>query len=312
MRNAMTEQINPPTHTSIHPGTQIGMIGLNVANLIRSIQFYTDVLGFSVIQQAGQVVLLGPADSQPLLALRERPGAQPKPREATGLYHFAILLPSRADLGRAVQRLNDFSHPIREFEDHLVSESVYLADPDGNGIELYRDRPRDEWPTKNGRVTMGSLPIDVPQLLADGASDGRAWAGLPAGSRIGHLHLQVADILQAEAFYCGVLGFDLIVDMETALFVSAGDYHHHVGMNTWYSQSGPLAPDAAAGLLAATIEFADEDARAAVVGRLERAGIPTTPNQDAVVVRDPSRNLLLLVVGPPSSATNALGLMSIE
>ncbi len=308
----MTEHTNPAAHTSIHPSTQIGMIGLNVANLVRSIQFYTEVLGFSVIQQAGQVVLLGPIDSQPLLALRERPGAQPKPREATGLYHFAVLLPSRADLGRAVQRLNEFDHPIREFEDHLVSESVYLADPDGNGIELYRDRPRDQWPTKDGRVTMGSLPIDVPQLLADGASDGRAWVGLPSGTKIGHIHLQVADIPQAEAFYCGVLGFDLIVAMDTALFVSAGGYHHHLGMNVWYSQAGPLPPDDAAGLLAATIQFADADARAAVVDRLEQAGIPTTPNQDTIVVHDPWRNLLLLVVGPPSSAMQALRVMSIE
>ena len=305
----MAEQANPPAHTSIHPGTQIGMIGLNVANLVRSIQFYTDILGFTVIQQAGQVALLGPVDRTPLLALHERPGAQPKPREATGLYHFAVLLPSRADLGRAVQRLNEFDHPIREFEDHGVSESAYLSDPDGNGIELYRDRPGDEWPIKDGRVTMVSLPIDVPQLLADGARGGRAWTGLPAGTRIGHVHLQVADISQAEAFYRGVMGFDLIVAMDTALFVSAGGYHHHLGMNTWYSQAGPLPPDDAAGLLAATIEFADDDARAAVVDRLERAGIPTTPNQDAIVVRDPWRNLLLLVVGPPSSATQALGLM---
>ena len=308
----MTEQTNPPTHTSIHPSTQIGMIGLNVANLVRAIQFYTDVLGFTVIQQAGDLVLLGPVDEHPLLALHERPGALPKPREATGLYHFAVLLPTRADLGRIVQRLNEFEHPIREFEDHLVSESVYLADPDGNGIELYRDRPRDEWPTKDGRVTMGSLPIDVPQLLADGASDGRAWAGLPAGTRLGHVHLQVADIAQAETFYRSVMGFDLIVAMQAALFVSAGGYHHHLGMNTWYSQAGPLAPDDAAGLLAVTIEFADDAARAAVVERLERAGITTTPNQQAIVVHDPWRNLLLLVVGPPSSATQALGLMSIE
>jgi catechol 2,3-dioxygenase len=308
----MAEQANPPTYTSIHPNTRIGMVGLNVADLVRSIQFYTNVLGFTVIEQAGQVVLLGPVDGQPLLALRELPGAQPKPREATGLYHFALLLPSRADLGRAVQRLNEFNHPIREFEDHLVSESAYLSDPDGNGIELYRDRPRDEWPTKNGQVTMGSLPIDVPQLLADGAADGATWAGLPAGTRIGHIHLQVADIPKADAFYRGVLGFDMIVAMDTALFVSAGGYHHHLGMNVWYSQAGPLPPDDAAGLLAATIEFADEQARSAVVDRLVRADIPTSPNQDAIVVHDPWRNQLLLVVGPPRSATQALGLMSIE
>jgi catechol 2,3-dioxygenase len=293
-------------HRSIHPDTQIGLVALKVADLPRSLEFYTQVLGFTILHQAGRSAVLGALDSRPLLALRELPGAAPKPREATGLYHFAMLLPSRADLGRAVQRLNQFNHPIREFEDHLVSESAYLADPDGNGIEIYRDRPRGEWPTKDGRVTMGSEPIDVPQLLAEGAADGQAWAGLPAGTRIGHLHLQVADIPQADAFYRGVLGFDLIFNMGTALFVSAGGYHHHLGMNVWYSQAGPPPPPGAAGLLAATIQFANEHARDDVVGRLESAGITTTRLDGAVGVQDAWGNLLLLAVGAPASAAEAL------
>jgi catechol 2,3-dioxygenase len=297
-----------PELASIHPDTQIGLVALNVADLRRSLQFYTEVLGFAVIDRAAHAAALGAADTQTLLTLHELPGARPKPREATGLYHFAVLLPSRADLGRAVQRLNDFNHPIREFEDHLVSESVYLADPDGNGIELYRDRPRGAWPTKDGRVTMGSAPIDVPELLAEGASDGRTWAGLPAGTRIGHLHLQVADIPQAKAFYCGVLGFDLIVDMESALFVSAGGYHHHLGMNVWYSHGGSPPPANAAGLRAAIIRLPDDRARAAVVDRLASAGISTTLHAGAVVVRDPWGNILLLTVGAPRSAAEALAM----
>jgi catechol 2,3-dioxygenase len=293
-------------HTSIHPDTQIGLVALNVADLRRSLEFYTQVLGFTIVDRAERAAVLGPLDSRPLLALRELPGATPKPREATGLYHFAVLLPSRGDLGRAVQRLNEFNHPIREFEDHLVSESAYLADPDGNGIEIYRDRPRAEWPTKDGRVTMGSEPIDVPQLLADGAVGGKTWDGLPPGTRIGHLHLQVANIQQADAFYRGVLGFNLIVNMQTALFVSAGGYHHHLGMNVWYSHDGPLPPPNSAGLLAATIQFANDAARDEVVGRLSAAGLATRQHKDAVVVQDPWGNLLLLAVGAPRSATEAL------
>jgi catechol 2,3-dioxygenase len=305
----MTADTLPRQHTPIHPDTRIGLIGLKVADLGRSLQFYTDVLGFTITERTDDTAVLGAADARPLLLLRERPGAQPKPREATGLYHFAVLLPSRADLGRAVQRLHECSHPIREFEDHLVSESVYLADPDGNGIEIYRDRPRAEWPTKDGRVTMGSLPIDVPQLLAEGAAGGRAWAGLPAGTRVGHLHLQVADIPQAAMFYCGVLGFDLIMNLDTALFVSAGGYHHHLGMNVWYSLAGPPAPADAAGLLAATIQFADDRARAEVAGRLSSAGIPTTSHQNAIKVQDAWGNTLLLTVGAPQSAADARGLL---
>jgi len=308
----MTVQISTTEHLSIHPDTQIGLVALIVSDLHRSLGFYTEVLGFTVLDRAPQIAILGSVEARPLLVLHELTGARPKPREATGLYHVAVLLPSRADLGRAVQRLNDFNHPIREFEDHLVSESVYLSDPDGNGIELYRDRPRSAWPTRDGRVTMGSLPIDVPELLAEGVSDGRSWAGLPADTRIGHLHLQVADIAQAEAFYCGVLGFDLIIDAETALFVSAGGYHHHLGMNIWYSRDGALPPADAAGMRAVTVHLPDDQARAAVVARLDAANIPTISHAGAVIVRDPWRNVLLLTAGAPLSVVGALAVTTIQ
>jgi catechol 2,3-dioxygenase len=309
----MPEPTTLPEHTSIHSDTQIGLVALTVADLQRSLRFYTEILGFTVVERASQIAALGSVEGRPLLALHELPGARPKPRAATGLYHVAVLLPSRADLGRTVQRLNTFGYPIREFEDHLVSESVYLSDPDGNGLELYRDRPRHEWPTtSDGRARMGSEPVDVPGLLAEGVRDGQPWAGLPAGTRIGHLHLQVADIAQAEAFYCGVLGFDLVVDAKTALFVSAGGYHHHVGMNIWYSRGGAPPPADAAGLRAITVHLPDDQARDAVVARLEAASISVAPHAGAVLVRDPWRNVLLLTAGAPLSATAAMAVTTIE
>jgi catechol 2,3-dioxygenase len=296
----MTQQ----NHISIHPQTHLGLVSLTVADLGRSLDFYTELLGFTVLEQQDGYAALGPAAGPPILVLHEQPGAPPKPREAAGLYHVAILYPSRPDLGRAVQRLTDFNYPIREFEDHLVSESAYLADPDGNGLELYRDRPPDQWPrTEEGRPTMGSEPIDVPALLAEGAAGGQLWHGLPAGTRIGHLHLQVADIPQAETFYCGRLGFDLIFNLQTALFVSAGGYHHHIGMNIWFSQDGPLAPADTAGMRLATLHFADEAARAAVVDRLLQAAVPIMSHPGGLLIADPWQNKLLLVVGdaaPPA------------
>src|SRR6187200_47406 len=210
--------------SQLDPGVDIGHVHLKVADLDRAIAFYRDVLGFDLMQQLGdQAAFLSAGGYHHHIGLNtwESKGGSPPPRGTTGLFHVAIRYPDRAGLADALKRLVENQVPITGASDHGVSEAIYLNDPDGNGIELYRDRPREEWPTENGRVTMGSLPIDVPQLLADGAADGTTWAGLPAGTRIGHIHLQVADIPKAEAFYRGVLGFDMIVAMDTALFVSA-------------------------------------------------------------------------------------------
>jgi catechol 2,3-dioxygenase len=293
--------------SSIHPDTHVGLVSLTVADLGRSLNFYTELLGFAVVEQTPSYARLAAADGRPLLVLHEQPGAQPKPRQATGLYHLAILLPSRPDLGRLVQQLTDANYFIREFEDHLVSESAYLADPDGTGIELYRDRPPDQWPrTEQGAPTMGSEPIDVPALLAEGAADGQRWQGLPAGTRIGHLHLQVADIPQAKAFYCDLLGFDQIFNMKTALFVSAGGYHHHLGMNVWFSQDGPPPPPGSAGMRLATLQFPDETARDAVVARLAAAAVPVRPQAGGVLIHDPWHNHFLLVAGEETPAAETL------
>jgi catechol 2,3-dioxygenase len=294
---SVQELTRSPLH-QIHPETKFGVVALVVADLERSIAFYTRMLGMQLREQAPGRAVLG-TSAGPLLLLDQQPGAGPKPKQATGLYHVAFLLPARRDLARSLQRLRDVGHPIRELEDHLVSESIYLADPDGNGIELYRDRPRAEWPIVDGRVTMGSRPIDVPDLLGESLCDGYLMS---PGVRIGHLHLQVADLRRAEEFYCGVLGFELMARMDGALFVAAGGYHHHLGLNVWYSQGGSLPPAESAGMRAAVVLLPDEDARAAVRARLTAANVASEAHADVVALADPWGNRLLLAVGTPLPA----------
>jgi catechol 2,3-dioxygenase len=286
----------------IDSGVAIGLAALHVADLARSLRFYTSALGFQALAQAEGRAALGTQAGEPLLLLVERPGAPPKPRESAGLDHVAFLLPSRAALSRAVQRLQDVGHPIREFEDHLVCESVSLADPDGNGVELYRDRPRGEWPFAEGRVTMGSRPLDLPDLLAEAACGG--GYALPRGSRVGHLHLQVSDLVAAEAFYCGALGFEATVRSEGALFVAAGGYHHHVGLNAGYSAGGP--PTDAAGLRLFTLRFPEAAGYQAARARLVRAEIPFGEHAGGLSVEDRWGTVIVLVAGASAGADEIL------
>jgi catechol 2,3-dioxygenase len=284
--------------TSIDPATEVGAIALTVADLARSLDFYTRVLGFTIQQQSDKAVVLG-VEGTPLLLLRERAGARPWPTDAvTGLYHFAILLPTRADLGRWLRHYLALGYPLPGQGDHLVSEALYLRDPDGHGIEVYRDRPRSAWQWSNGRVRMAADPVDIRGLLDDATREGRPWTGLPAGTRLGHIHLQVGDIAKAEAFYHGLVGFDVVAQMPQALFVSAGGYHHHLGMNTWHSRGATAAPPEIASMHFYTIVLPNDVARAAVIERLNAAGIESAADGSAIAVHDPWRNRLLLHSGP--------------
>jgi catechol 2,3-dioxygenase len=236
---------SPQADYQLDPATTIGWTALTIARLERSVQFYTDVLGFAVLQQQPGTAVLG-VERTPLLVLVEQPGVRPRSPRTTGLFHFAILVPSRVELGRSLRRLVTAGYPLEGASDHLVSEALYLSDPDNNGIEIYRDRPRDEWRWTNGQVAMASEPVDLAGLVGEAERDGRPWTGLAAGTRIGHMHLQVADIQQAETFYHGVFGFDVAARWPGALFVSAGGYHHHLGLNTWYTKGAPQPPAGAA------------------------------------------------------------------
>lgn len=293
--------------TAIDPATQIGLVSLTVANLNRSLTYYTEALGFVVLQREGQTAILG-AGEAPLLTLTELPGAPRWPVFATGLYHFAILVPTRLDLARSLLHMLEAGLPFPGQADHAVSEALYLTDPDGNGIEIYRDRPRDEWDWQGDRVRMVTEPLDIRGILAEAEAQPAPWTGLPAGTRLGHMHLQVGDIAQAAEFYHGVLGFDITAQMPSALFISAGGYHHHIGLNTWQSRGRGPAPAGTAGLRYFTLELPNEDARSAIVARVREAGLEAMPVGETVAVRDPWTNVILLGIGAAAGSEAAAAL----
>ena len=233
----------PPRGFRLPAGTRLGQVRLQVADLTRSVSFYQDVLGLRVLDVTGARAVLGPlGNDTPLVEVRELPGARPVARKgALGLYHFAILLPDRPSLGRFVQHLGEIG--VRAGAgDHLVSESFYLQDPDNLGIEVYADRPRSSWRRVGRELMMATDPVDVAGLLQ--AAGGTPWTGAPAGTTMGHVHLHVGNLEQADAFYSESLGFDRTVwHYPGALFLAAGGYHHHLGTNTW---AGPGATPPAA------------------------------------------------------------------
>jgi catechol 2,3-dioxygenase len=302
-----SQQLRAAGAASIAPATQVGLVALTVADLERSLAYYTTALGFQELERGEGTVTLG-AGGTPLLLLTEERGAQPWPHDRygyTGLYHFAILVPTRADLGRWLRHWLELGLPVPGQGDHLVSEALYLSDPDGNGIEIYRDRPRDTWTWSSGQVRMAADPVDLRGLLEDAEREGKPWTGMPAGTRVGHIHLQVGDIAQAAAFYHDVLGFDIVASMPSALFVSAGGYHHHIGMNTWHSKGADPSPAGVAGLRYFSIELPSEEARAEVLDRVRAAGLDVARSGDVAIVRDPWRNVILLHVGAAADAEAA-------
>ena len=269
---------------------RIGAVALQVADLDRSLGFYEKVLGFRVLardEAPGQrrARLGAHGDDRVLLELNEKPGVRPVPRRGRlGIYHFAVLLPSRQDLGRFLRHAAALGIPIGS-SDHLVSEALYLVDPDGITVEIYRDRPRGEWTYQNGEVVAAILPLDREAVI--GAADGQPWRGLPRGTTIGHMHFYVGEIPSAEAFYHSALGFDKMAwSMPGMLFVSAGGYHHHVGLNIWAAGS-PVATGEDARLLSWELVLPDPGTSEAAAESLRLAGYDVTVDDGAFVARDP-------------------------
>ncbi|MGA9532270.1 MAG: VOC family protein [Anaerolineales bacterium] len=267
---------------------RLGPVHLKVGERDRSLRFYQDMLGLSVLQDSDEEIWLG-TSAAPVLTLQVVPGAVPKPPGSTGLYHYALLLPNRERLGRALRTLVEAEYPLQGAADHLVSEAIYLADPDGNGIELYRDRPRESWPNDDGQVRMATDPLDVDGVLAAGADeDGPA---LPAGTQTGHVHLHVADLGEAERFYGDVLGFDLVTRYgRQAAFYSVGGYHHHIGLNTWAGEGAPPPPDNAVGLAYFTMFLENASELGAVADRVAEAGMKAEVASGSLFLVDPSGN----------------------
>src|SRR5215210_6172922 len=284
---------------SIHPATLMGHVSLKVANLENQILFYTKALGFQLHWREGNKAGLG-AGGADLLRLTEETGLK-RYRGVTGLYHFAVLFPNRRELARVIGRLMALKYPNYP-TDHVMTKTTYLDDLEGNGIELYCESPEDgTWTMANGvyetRRTDGSLsdgrePLDVDALLSHLKEDDRLDVPIPPETRMGHIHLHIRNINEAVDFYHGVIGFDLmgIARPFRMAFVSAGGYHHHVGLNTWQGEGAPPPPADALGLRHFTVELPDQNALDEVLARVEEAGIPANQTEDGFLIHDPSQN----------------------
>jgi catechol 2,3-dioxygenase len=285
--------MSAPATESLPGTTAMGPVHLTVADLERSLRYYHDALGLEVRDRGAGRASLGAGDAE-LLVLVEEPGARPAPRH-TGLFHFALLVPARADLARWLAHAARERVPLAGMSDHYVSEAIYLGDPDGHGIEIYADRPREVW---EGQVMarMTTEPLDVNGLLAELDDPATApFEGLATGTVMGHVHLQVAGVEDAIGFYRDVLGFDVMAEfVPSAAFFGAGGYHHHVGANTWRSRGATPPPPGSAALRHATIVLPAAGERDRVAARAVAAGQDPEAVEDGVLVRDPSGNALVL------------------
>lgn len=268
-------------------GTRLGPVRLQIADLSRSLAYYQTILGLRVLRRDAESALLGAHGHGALLVqLRERAGAQPAARRGRlGLYHFAILLPDRAALARFARHIGELGERVGA-ADHLVSESLYLQDPDDLGIEVYADRPRNTWRRVGRELLMATDPLDVPGLMREVGN--APWAGMPAGTVMGHVHLHVGDLSRAAAFFSEALGFDRTVwEYPGALFLSANGYHHHVGTNTWAGSGATPPPAEEAQLLEWTVALPNRAALDAAAHHLALAGYPVQWEGEALVTRDP-------------------------
>jgi catechol 2,3-dioxygenase len=274
--------------------TRLGPVRLQVADLGRSIAYYEGVLGLRVIERSGASASLGAQDSDAtLVELQERPGASPVRRRGhLGLFHFALLLPDRPSLGRLLRHLASIDAKVGA-SDHLVSEALYLHDPDGLGIEVYADRAPSTWPRQGGELVMATQPLDIEGVIAAGGAE--PWTGMPAGTVMGHLHLHVGNLDEAAAFYRDALGLETTLSgYPGALFLAAGGYHHHLGVNTWAGEDAKAAAEHDARLLAWEVRLPDR-ADVALAGlRLEAAGHTVRRSESGVSVNDPWGTTLFL------------------
>ncbi|MGH7518172.1 MAG: VOC family protein [Gemmatimonadales bacterium] len=276
--------IAPPGYR-LPAGTRVGAVRLQVSDLDRSLAYYQRVIGLRVQERSDGVALLGAQNGPALVQLHERSSAEPVPRRGRlGLYHYAILLPDRPALGRFVRHLSELD--VRAgMSDHLVSEAIYLNDPDGLGIEVYGDRPRNTWQYEGRQLVMDTRPLDVDGLLR--ATGSGPWTGVPSGTVIGHVHLFVGDLERAAAFYHAGLGLDKTVwNYPGALFMSAGGYHHHLGTNTWAAGAAP-AGEGDARLLAWELVVPTAADAAAALASAASAGAPVERGAKGGVARDP-------------------------
>ncbi len=280
---------------TIHPAAHIGAVALAVSDLDRAARFYTNNIGLKELTPASNGWRSFGAGEQVLVRLTAATGAPLDPR-LPGLFHMAIRLPGRYELARVLYQLAETSYNLQGASDHGVSEALYLADPLGDGIELYMDRATGDWPRdEQGNIEMVTQALNLDRLLFELKGKLETWQGIDPRTQMGHVHLQVNEIATAEHFYTQVIGLELQQRYgRQASFLSAGGYHHHVGINTWNSNNAPMAPEGAAGLRYFELLLPDTAAFAEVTGRVEAAGLPMTAVDGGQLVKDPAGNGVLL------------------
>lgn len=274
-----------PADHAVSMPAHIERAHLVVEDLPMVFAWYQRIMGLAPLETSASGAVLGVA-GRPLLTLTSTRNATRAPRNAPGLFHIAYLVPDRRELGRWLAHAVDNGIRLQGASDHLVSEAIYLADPEGNGIEVYRDRPREEWTYHpDGTVEMKTLPLDLQALYEQARQD--QWSGLAEGSTIGHIHLQVSDLPQADAFFRDMLGLDLMARYPGASFFATGKYHHHIAANIWNSRGAEKRQDRMTGLSAYTIRFREAEQRAVAIGKLEKLDIAVREEGGVFSLTDP-------------------------
>lgn len=267
----------------------IGTVYLNVASLETMLAFYQDIIGLQVHQRVGNRAHLG-VGQQDILVLTETPDKK-RIRSATGLYHLAILVPTRVQLAKSLKHLAETQTRIQGLSDHRVSEAIYLADPEGNGIEIYYDRAPESWYT-DGQLQMDTLALDVNDLMRILSAEDSSWDGLAVGTIMGHIHLHVASVPKIEAFYQNMLGMDVLMNVGSATFMSYDGYHHHVGANIWGGRQLPTGQEL--GLDKYDLHIHDATRLDTILGQLDANDIAITPVDEGYRVQDPSLNSVVI------------------
>jgi len=273
------------------PNLYIKEVSIHVSDLDTSLLFYKDFMGLKILTQHNNEVLLSADEKTPILRLIQPSNVKRKQRRTTGLYHFALLLPSRTDLAMFLKHLqtNNYTYGAA---DHLVSEAIYLDDPDGNGIEVYADRPFEQWTWDLQKVEMATEPLHVDELL--NLTD-HSWNGMPRKTVMGHIHLHVQELEKTEQFYTEGLGYDVVANYPGAIFMSTGKYHHHIAVNVWNGLGAPIPAENSVGLQSFSIVFEHEAKRKEVVNRLQSLQFPVSNVNGDYIALDPSGNKIYLV-----------------
>ncbi|MGE6515067.1 VOC family protein [Lysinibacillus sphaericus] len=278
-------------HFHEKPNTYVTNVEIKVSDLHRSLKYYQDIIGFKVLEVGSHEATLSADGKTALLTIVQPETVEEKTSLTTGLYHFAILLPTRRDLANIISHFRN-SGVYFGASDHDVSEALYLRDPDENGIEVYTDRPESDWTWQFDQVHMVTEPLNISAILAEGTGE---WQGLPAGTVMGHIHLSVSSLSAAEEFYTKGLGFDIVTRYGgQALFISTGRYHHHIGLNTWYSEDAPKLGENQVGLKTYTLRLDNDKQLAKMKENLHAMGATIVDIEGGFQTEDPAGNVVLL------------------